>query len=221
MSVEVRSSPARAGAGVVVNPAANTAREIILADQLFDSVLNDYVFTASQGLEATDISSVAAESHTTPVVSLQAPTGTNKLVIPLRVWVSLTNDGAGLGYVDLAYTKAAKQCATALTLSGTALNIQSHRTKNPMVTPSATALKAVTASALTTVDYITLAHHHWPDAALTTSLIVPDFEYNFDVPIALTEGAALLLYFYNATTTDAKVVVSITWMELPANIYVP
>ena len=219
--VEARRSPVRAGDGVEVNPAANQTLEQIIATQINDWTMRDYVFTASQGLAATDVSSVATESHTTPVASLQSPTGKNKLIIPLRVWASVTNDGAGLGYVDLCYTKAAKECATALTLSGTAFNLQNSRTFNPMVTPTATALMAVTASALTTVDYITLAHKHWPNAALTTSLIVPDFDYQFETPIALTEGAALLLYFYNATTTDAKLVVSFTWAELDASIYIP
>jgi hypothetical protein len=221
MSVEVRGSPAKAGAGVIINPAANTAKEQIMSDMLFDHILQGNVYTASQGLEATDISSVATEADTTPVASLQSPTGADTIVIPLRVWVSVTDDGNGAGYVDLAFTKAAKQCATVLSLSGTAINVQNHYTKNAMVAAKSTALKGVTASALLTTDYITLAHHHWADAALTTSLIVPDLDYQFEVPLALTQGAALLVYFTNGTTTDAKVVVSFTWAEIPASVYIP
>ena len=219
MTVKV-TAPERAEAGAIVSPRANNAKEQIFAKQVFDWTMRGMVFTASQGLEATDLATVTTEADTTPTASLQAPTGQNVAVIPLRVWVSITNDGGGLSTLDLSYTKAALECATALTLSGTTLNIQNHYTKNPQTTSDATALYTVTASALTTVDYITLAHHEWPNEALTTSLVIPDFDYIFKTPLALVEGAALLVHGYSGTSAG-KMMVAITWAEIPADIYVP
>jgi hypothetical protein len=219
MSVTVQA-PTRAEAGDVVNPRANNAREQVFSSQVMDWAMRGYLFTASQGLEATDIATVTTEADTTPTATLQAPAGSSVVVIPLRVWVSLTNDGGGLTTLDLSYTKAAAQCATAMTLSGTALNVQNHYTPNPMTTPSATTLHGVTASALLTTDYITLAHHHWIDAALTTGLIVPDFDYVFKAPLALVAGAALMLHGYTASSAG-KFLLAITWAEVPASVYVP
>ncbi len=221
MSVQV-TAPTRVSSGIIVEPRANNAGEQILASQVLDWTLRGWVFSASQGLEASDIASTASVDDFYPIASLQSPLGGGTVVVPLRCWFSLTNDGAGLGTVDLLFTKAVKQCATTLAITGTTLNIQNHFTPNPQFASKATALKTVTCTALTTVDYITLAHQHYADAALTTSLVVPNFDYQFNNnPIALVEGAALLLYFYNATTTDANAIVTFTWAEIPSSIYVP
>ena len=173
------------------------------------------LFTASQGLEATDIPTVTTEAETTPICSVQSPSA-GIAVIPLRVYAALTNDGGGLTTIDLAFTKAAAACATALTLSGTTLNIQNHYTKNPQAGTQATALYTVTASALLTSDYITLAHGHAADAALTTGLIQINevFDYEFTFPLMLVESAALLLYGYTASGAG-NIAVSITWAEVP------
>jgi hypothetical protein len=195
----------------------NGARELFIAPQIMRWAKAGKVFTASQGLEATDVDAATTEADTTPTYSLQAPSSSSKFVVPLRVSLSLTNDGGGLSTFDISYTKAAAQCATKLTLSGTTLNIQNHLTTNPMITGLATALHTVTASALLTTDYITVAHTHAVDAALTTGLPgmnslswIIDL---FDMGIILTQSAALLIHTYTASSAG-KTVPVITWAEL-------
>ena len=219
MSVTI-GAPTRSSAGDVVNPRANNAREQVFSSQVMDWVLRGYVFTASQGLEATDVAAVTTEADTTPSMTVQSP-ASGIVMIPLRVWVSITGDGGGLTTLDLSYTKAAAQCATALAItSGTAMNIQNHYTPNPMTTALSTSYKTPTATALVTTDYITLAHHHWIDAAITTGLVVPDFDYVFNAPLALVNGAALMLHMYTASSAGSFVC-AVTWAEVPTSVYVP
>ncbi|KKM68979.1 hypothetical protein LCGC14_1455430 [marine sediment metagenome] len=225
MAVEVRTTPTRANVGDVVNPAANTAREQIAANQILDWTLRGFVFTGGAVLmDATDIASVTSIADTTPDYVLQSPLGTATVVIPLRVRCSVTNDGGGLTVFDLVYTKAKQETATALAFtSGTALKIQNNYTPNPMATSKSSLEYTVTSAALTNVDTAVIAHAHMVDAGLTTGLIQLNevFDYSFqDSPIALTEGAALLLY--TSTTGGAgKTRATFTWAELPRDVYVP
>lgn len=196
----------------------NGARELYTSSNILRWAKAGKLFTASQGLEATDVDSATTEADTTPTYSLQAPSSSSKYVVPIRVRLALTNDGGGLSTFDVSYTKAAAQCATKLTLSGTALNIQNHLTTNPMVTGLATALHTVTASALLTTDYITVAHQHAVDAALTTGLPLPGAGLEWvvdllDMGIVLTQSAALLIHTYTASSAG-KTVPVITWAEL-------
>ncbi len=225
MASEVRTTPTRGNEGDVVNPAANTAKEQISASQYIDWLLRGYIFTAGSVLvDATDVASVTSVADTTPDYVLQSPTGKGTVVIPLRARCSITNDGGGLTVLDLVYTKAKLETATALAFtSGTALKISNNYTPNPMTTAKSSMEYTVTSAALTDVDCNVIAHAHMVDAGLTTGLIQLNevFDYSFkDSPIALTEGAALLLY--TSTTGGAgKTRAQFTWAELPRDVYVP
>lgn len=220
------SAPARASIGSVINPRLNEAREQISGRQIMDWVLRGYVF--SSGLlvdDGTNIVSMTSLADTSPLVSLQSPTGGDTIVIPLHVHMSLTEvDGGDLTQLDIAFTKAAADCATTLDLSGTALTgIINHLTRSPALTPKSILLRTVTASALTVVDSIVIAHKEIADAILTaaTFLVDPVLDYDFTAaPIGLTEGAALLLYAYTSTP-GAEIRPSITWAEIPASVYQP
>ena len=80
----------------------------------------------------------------------------------------------------------------------------------------------VTSAALTNVDCNVIVHGELVNAALTTGLIMLNevFDYSFeDAPIALTEGAALLLYTSSAGGAG-KTRASFTWAEIPRSVYV-
>ena len=225
MSAEV-SGPARASVGSILNPRANEAGEQISAEQLMDWVLRGYVF--SYGLlvdDGTNVPSVTTLADTTPIVSLQSPTGGDTIVVPLRVHMGLVaEDSGGLTQFDIAYTKAAKDCATTLVLTGTtATGVINHLSRSPALSANSTVLSTVTASALTVLDSIVIAHKEINAAILTaaTFAVDPVLNYDFiDHPMALMEGAALLLYAYTASTA-CEVRPSITWAEIPASIYQP
>ena len=107
MAAEVRTTPTRGNAGDVVNPAANTAKEQISASQYLDWLLRGFIFTGGAVLmDQTDIATKTTIADTTPDYVLQSPTGTGTVVIPLRVRLSITNDGGSISDIDLVSTKA-------------------------------------------------------------------------------------------------------------------
>ncbi len=225
MSVVIEA-PARASAGSVINPRANEAREQISGSQVMDWMLRGYIF--SYGLlvdDGTNIASVTTLADTTPLVSLQSPIGGDTIVVPLKVHMGVhADDGGGLSQFDIAYTKAASDCLTAMTLSGTAVTgVVNHLTRSPAIATTSTLLSTVTVSALTVVDSIVLAHKEITDGVLTAASfdVDPKLDYDFTIaPIGLTEGAALLLYAFTAGGA-AKIRPSITWAEIPASVYKP
>ena len=222
MTVEI-NAPTRASSGDVLDPRANNAKEQIIGSQLMDWVLRGWVF--SVGLlsdDATNIASVTTLADTTPTLSLQSPSGGDTIVIPLRVTVDVVDASGGLATIDLAYTKSARECATIMTLSGTALTgIVNRLTTNPQTTAKATVLRTVTASALLVTDSIVIAHKELPAAFLTAATFAnPSFDYVFSEPLGLVEGAALLVYAYSAGTAG-EVRPSITWAEIPSSVYKP
>jgi len=202
-------------ADVGIPARVNGERTVEFVSNIVRWVREGRVFTASQGVEAVDIATVSTEADVTPTCALQAPSS-GIAVIPLRVFIALTDDGGGLSKIDLSFTKAAAACATAMTLTGTDLNVQNHYTTNPQEDAQATAIHGVTASALTTTDYITLAHGEAVNAALTSGLMKFSdvFDYQFNYPLILVEKAALLIHGYSGTSAGAIVPV-ITWAEVP------
>ncbi len=224
MTVEIRERPTRANAGDVINPAANTATEQIAGSQLMDWCLQGYIYTAGSVLmDATDIASVTTLADTTPTYALQSPTGTDTVVIPLKVRAVFTDDGGGISTLNLVYTKAKAESATALSFSGTALKISNNYTPNPQATAVSTMQYTVTSGALTNVDCNVIAQAQLVDAGITTGLIQLNevFEYSFKHnPIALVDGAALLLYTYSAGGAG-RTRVTFTWAEIPGSIYIP
>ncbi len=198
----------------------NGQRELMTSPAILRWVREGKVFSASQGLEATDIIAVTTLADVTPTIVLQAPANSSTLVVPLQARIAVTDDGGGLSTIDVSFTKAAAQVATPLALSaGTTLNIQNHITANPMQTGLATCEFTVTSSALLTTDYITIGHEHVVDAALTTGLPIPGagLEKVFDLfepaPLMLVESSALMIHLFTATT-GARFVPVVTWAEL-------
>lgn len=226
MTVKVRGAPSRAAAGVSVLPAANTAGEQIAAGQIMDWAMRGYIFSAGILVDAaSDISVVTTLANTTPTVALQAPASKEIVVIPLRVRVSVTAVAGGLTTLDLVYTKAAQECATVLALTGGTVmpGIQNHYMSNPVKIRKSTCEYGVTATTLTNVDCTVIAHGEMHDNGLTSVEMHLNriFDYDFtESPIALTEGAALLLYGYSASTAS-EIRPSFTWAEIPRSVYIP
>ncbi len=222
MVVKARVTPSPAAAGIVADPAANTAGEQIAATQIIDWGLKGYIFSTGILVDDSDISVVTTLADTTPTVSLQSPTGGAIIVIPLRVRCSITAEDGGLTTLDLVYTKAAQECATPLTLSGTTMaGITNHFTPVSRIVRKSTCLFTVTASALLDADCNVIAHGHMHNDGLTAINMHFNraFDYDFtDSPIALTDGAALLLYGYSASTAST-IRPSFTWAEIPRNAY--
>lgn len=226
MSAEVRTIPTRGNAGDVVNPAANTAKEQIAASQYLDWLLRGYIFSGGSVLvDAGDVVSVTSIADTTPTYVLQSPIGSGTVVIPLRVVAVFTDDGgAGASTINLVFTKSKQEATAELAFtSGTDLKIQNNYTPNPMTTSKCALGYTRTSAALTDVDCTVIASAQLVDAALTTGLIQLNevFDYSFrDSPIALTEGAALLVYT-TSTSSAGKTRLTFTWAELPRSVYVP
>ena len=225
MTVKVRTTPSRAAAGVDVLPAANTAGEQIAASQIMDWGMKGYIFSAGLLVDASDISVVTTLADTTPTIALQSPAGGDIIVIPLRVRCSVTAVAGGLTTLDLVYTKAARECATVLALTGGTVmpGIQNHFTPNPMAVRKSTCEFTVTATALTDVDCNVIAHAELADNGLTSATFqyISVFNYEFEEsPIALTDGAALLLYGDSARTAST-IRPSFIWAEIPRSVYAP
>lgn len=222
MSIEI-NAPTRASAGDVLDPRGNNALEQISGKLLLDWALRGWVF--SFGLlsdDTSNIASVTTLADTTPTLSLQSPSGGDTIVIPLRVTLDVAQVAGGLTTYDIVYTKAARECATVMVLTGTTqTGVLNRFTTNPQITPKATLLSTVTASALTVVDSIVIAHKELPAATLVSATFQnPTFDYIFEEPLGLVEGAALLVYCYSASTAN-EIRPSITWAEIPASIYKP
>ena len=225
MTVKVRTTPSGAAAGVNVLPAANTAGEQIAASQIMDWGLKGYIFSAGILVDDSDISVVTTLAHTTPTIALQSPVGGSIVVIPLRVRCSVTAVAGGLTTLDLVYTKAKYEVAVPLALTGGTIlpGIQNHFTPNPMTVRKSTCEYTVTASALTNADCNVLAHAELHDDGLTAINMHYNriFDYEFDEsPVALTDGAALLLYGYSASTAST-IRPTFTWAEIPRSVYAP
>lgn len=225
MAVKVRSAPSAVAAGVNIDPAANTAGEQIITGQVMDWAMKGYVYSAGILVDDSDISVVTTLDDLTPTVALQSPVGGDYIVLPLRVNCNVTAITGGLTTLDLVFTKAAAECATTLTLTGSAMpGTHNHYTPNPTSIRKSTCIYTVSASALTNVDTAILAHGNLVADGLAAASMMQlshVFDYSFeDSPIALTDGAALLLYGYSASTANT-IRVSFTWVEIPRNVYEP
>ena len=199
-------------------------RDIVVAPNLWKWAVQGKIFEASaNGLMDAGVATVATLDDITPTFSLQAPSSTSLLVIPLLLKVTLTVDGNGATELIVTFTKPAGLCATTMTLSGTAMTSKhALYRKNPALTAQqATALYTVTASALVSADHVEYDRRQAIDAVLTTGLIAlgegpsncQTYDLTKPVPHILTSGAAMLVYADN-TTTDALVKCYMMWAEV-------
>jgi hypothetical protein len=199
-------------------------RDVITMPTLWKWVAQGKVFEAGLGLEDAAKASIASIDDIYPVFSLQAPTSTTLLVIPILLKVGLAADGNALTEFSVAFTKPAALCATALTLSGTAMTSKhALYRKNPALTAQqATALFTVTASALVAADYVEYDRSIAVDAALTTGLVnfgegpsnVKTYRFlDEGSPHVMTSGAAMLVYVKNGDT-NATSKAYMQWAEV-------
>lgn len=210
------------------NSVATTARVTANRDQvtiptLWKWAAQGKVFEAGFGLEDTAKAAIASIVATTPTFSLQSPSSTSLLVIPILLKVALTDDGSALEELSVAFTKPAGLCATSMTISGTTLTSKhALYRKNPALTAQqATALFTVTVSALVAADYVEYERRIVANGALTTGL--PNMSGPSNVFTAkllspeeihiMTSGAAMLVYTKNGTT-DALSKCYMMWAEV-------
>jgi len=205
----------------------NGKRDIIVAPNLYRWAAEGKVFEAGYGLEDTAIDSEgsATVNATTATFSLQAPSSSSLLVIPLLLKLCITTEGGAVAYYQLMFTKPAGLCATSMTLSGTALTSKHclYRTGGEAkAVQQSTALSTVTVSALVAADYVSYHRATIADNSLTTLLPamgtgpsnVQTFNFMQDgVPHIMTSGAAMIVYAYNATT-DTAYTAYMQWAEV-------
>ena len=208
----------------VARPARVTAnRDIVTVPTLWKWAAQGKVFEAGMGMEDTAVSTLAAIADITASCSLQAPTASTTLVIPILLAVSLTVDGNALTELSVSFTKPSGLTGTALTLSGTALTSKHcvYQTNPAKTAQTATALSAVTVSVLVAADYVEYQRKIAIDAVLTTGLVAMGGPSNVatinflqeGAPHIMTSGAAMLVTVKNGTT-DGKFKPYIQWAEV-------
>jgi len=202
---------------VAVAGGVTGARDLISSPSILRWAAEGKVFSAGLAPDDTAIDSAAALDDTTPTFGIKAPASAALYIVPIFTRMSLTGDGGGYGEVQAAVTKAAADCVTAFTLTGTAIPTRNHNT-NLTTPPQAKALYTCTASQLTNTDVISMLHVHHVDATLTTGLPLVNKENLFEMELLqeawlLSAGAALLFYCYTGTT-DSTWRPYLTWAEL-------
>ncbi len=210
---------------VAVSGGVTGNRDLITSPNLLRWLMEGKIFEAGMGAESTAINSSDALLETEPQVALQAPKN-DTLVIPIQLRVAVVADGGALTNWQIAFTKAAANCATSLTLSGTACHHISNCNKYYNTLPEATALYGdkITASALVVGDYVSYHRGIAIDALLTTGL--PTLgngpsnvsTYNFlkdGAPHIMAAGSAMLVYLYTGTS-DSTWTYYMQWAEVKA-----
>lgn len=194
-------------------------RDLVTHSNLLKWAYEGKLWTAGVGPENSGIDSAGSLDDTTPTFALVASSSASTFVLPLMVRLSVHTEGGALNQLQVAITRAASDCATTLSCSGTAFTaIQNHNVAYT-TSPTASALYTVTASALTNADYQSLILATQADNPVSGTgglgfnrgcVFELDLLYT---PRVLHSGAALLIYPYTGTT-DQKYLPAITWAEL-------
>jgi hypothetical protein len=201
----------------------------VVSQNYYKWLVQGKLFEAGFGAEDTAADSQASIDDTLVTFALQAGAG-SKIVIPLYLRLAMTAEGGALGRADVAFTKPAALCATALTLTGGRAMTSIHnmyRTVPAQNGPTASALYgaattfAITASALVAADYVDYQRRSWIDNAISVGLpmlgggTADCLEWNFmnQMPRGLTAGAAMLVYI-NTGTSDSTWFPYVQWAEL-------
>jgi hypothetical protein len=212
---------------VPVSASVTGKRDIITSPSLFRWVAEGKVFEAGQGCESTAVDSgvvSATLDETLPTFSLQSPSS-GVYVVPLVLKLMMVADGGALTNWQVAFTKAAAACVTALSITGTAIHHKSNVNKAYNTSPASTCLYTPTVTALTVADYISLGKGEAIDAALTTGLPTlgigasNTLMYNFINDNALhimANGSAMLAYLYTASSASTWYCY-MQWAELTAD----
>lgn len=194
-------------------------RDIVFAPNLLKWAYEGKLWTAGVGIENAGIDSDSAWDDLAPGCGLVAPASSRTLILPIMVRVMTHTEGGAAPYVQVCVTRAASDCATTLTVSGTALTAIQNHNVTYTTSPSAACTYTCTASALTNADYQSIIKGITVDNTVAntggnvfnrgTVLEIDMLEQ----PRILHSGAALLVYVYTGTT-DTKYTYAITWAEL-------
>jgi len=207
--------------GTPVAAVVTANNSIVTMPNLLKWAAQGKIMEAGLGLEDTAIAGAAAIDDTKPNFALQAPSDSTTLVVPLLCRITCTAEGGAAPSVHVMVTKPAALCATAMTLSGTALTSKHncYRTNPASTVQKATSLSGadITASALVAADYVKVWGAYLPDNLISagTSEMLPLDAYvaNRDGPHILTNAAAMLVYTATGTS-DASWFVYFKWAEL-------
>lgn len=215
-----RNSVPKAG-GVTV------ARDLITAPSYLRWLGEGKIFEAGFGLEDAEENSSDGADDTTATFALVAPSGSGTLVMPLYLRLSCTADGGALSNWCVTFTRPAAECATALTVSGTAFPFKRNMNREYATQGNASALygDSITVSALTNADYVGAVYGHAIDAVLTSGLVAVsgasnEIGFNFmndvGVPHILSKGAGMIVYIFTGTS-DSVWRGYMQWAELTAS----
>ena len=218
-----------AGAGLITGN-----RTLVGTPELLRFAAQGKVFAAGHGLQSDAMDS-QAETTLTPddvkaTFALQAPSSSSTLVIPILLRVCWEVEGGAATDHQLIFTKAASECATALTMSGRDMivnNFPIYSTTPVQDAPQASALYGVATTFLLTVSALTAADQIMYDftAHVDNNVSAPltgtsqQVQWNFlrdGCPHVLTSGAAMIFYISSATS-DAKIHPYMQWLELEAD----
>jgi len=203
-------------------------RDVITTPNLYRWLMEGKIFEAGYGLEdsAVDGEGSATVDDTTATFSLQAPASSSLLVIPLLLKLGIVSEGGAVAFFQLMFTKPAGLCATALTLSGTALTSKHcvYRTNPAQTAQQATTLSTVTVSSFASAAADFVSYHRGVLADNTLTTLLPSMGsgpsnthvFNFledGAPHIMTSGAAMLFYGYNAGG-DTSFIAYMQWAEV-------
>jgi len=194
-------------------------RDVVTHPNLLKWAYEGKVWTAGLGVENSGIDSDSAWDDTSPEAALVAPASSKILVLPILVRAMTHTEGGALNVLQVCVTRAAADCATTLSVSGTAFTAIQNHNATYTTKPSASALYTCTASALTNADYQSILRAVQADDPVSgtgglgfSRGTVLELDM-LETPRILHSGAALLLYPYTGTS-DQKYTYAITWAEL-------
>jgi len=204
------------------NPQAGAVtggRDLIVAPNMLKWVAEGKVWCAGVGPENAGIDSQAAMDDLAPDVGLVASSSSAVFVVPILLRMSVHTEGGALNQLQVTYTRAASDCATTLSVSGTAMTAIQNKDSANNGSPTASALYTCTSSALTNADYVSMILATQADNPVSgTGGLAFNRGCVFELdllkdPTILRSGAALLVYPYTATT-DQKYLPYLVWAEL-------
>ena len=198
-------------------------RDLVSHPNILKWAYEGKLFTAGVGTEHAGVSGVSTLADITPSCALTASSSATTLVLPILLRAMTHTEGGALGKFYVAVTRAAADCATALTVSGTAFTAIQNHNVTYTASPTAAATYTCTASVLTNADYQNILLTQSADNIVTGTgglgydegtMISLDL---LATPRILHSGAALLGFAYTGNATIAKYTFSITWAELTAS----
>ena len=225
--IQTRTSPARAAAGLNINPAANLAKEIISAKQVFQWTLEGKCYTAAIEPETDSIAGQTAYDDTKQTYILTSDLTGSRIVVPISTIIcAFDNTGTGIEYISVNIIRSSLGTAVLRTLSGTVMTVTNNRL-DLYGGQSATAYHTATSSALDgTGDWTRIAHFACESGIYLSSengirgntVFINHLQHG--APLVLCKGSSLSV-IYSSSGTAPKCRVTFQWAELSASDYLP